>query len=412
VIPTASADASYFSSNGHRFGYGGIQQVNANTGLVIFSLWDQGGCDQDVDPNCNNDDIATTIACGNGVTCTDFGGEGTGRKSYFTIQNKGFPKIDEEYYFVTQAAYLGDRKMQYTGYFFMDGEWRLLSRIQVSTNAYEEWSLGGLYSFVEQWTAVDTLSERSALYGPSFMAETDGKNFVQVNSATFTHGTVENHEHVNAWQEEGNGGAVGIATGGDVERDVAMWKTFQYPQADPYPLLSDFVDRISCLNEASITDEIEHCLRKTSEWSPLFAKETFNNGLGVFVAKDKNAKVNNKKKTLRLKSATHATTVGHDLTTGVTELRLSLDLYSVNYADGDSFVVEYSTDGALYENWENFVFGASAANENFNKNREWIAPTLGPLQIEAEKVFIRIRTLASGGKKKIFVDNVLLEAKV
>lgn len=261
VIPTASADASYFSSNGHRYGYGGIQQVDENTGKVLFSLWDQGGCDTDVDPNCNEEDMAKTIACGDGVTCSDFGGEGTGRKSYLTINNKGFPKIGEDYYFVTQAAYLGDRKMQYTGYFYMNGEWNLLSRIQVSTNANEEWSLEGLYSFVEQWTEVDTLSERSALYGPSFMAKTNGKNFVQVDAARFSHGTLENHEHVSAWQAGANKDfAVGIATGGDVEREAVRGEKFDYEPANPYPFLEEFADRIPCLNEASGTDEIEECL--------------------------------------------------------------------------------------------------------------------------------------------------------
>jgi len=260
VIPTGLSEATYLSSNGHSFGYGGIQQVDKKTGKVIFSLWDQGGCDQDVNPNCNKDDVAKTVACGDGVTCSDFGGEGTGRKSYLTIENK-FPEIGQEYYFVTQAAYVGDRKMQYTGYFYMDGEWKLLSRIEVSTNANKDWSLDGLYSFVEQWTEVDTLSERSALYGPSFMAGTDGKDFVQIDSAWFSHGTLENHEHVNAWQAGADEDfAIGIATGGDVKRDAVRGESFQYKKTDPYPLLEEFSGIIPCLNKASKTGEIEKCL--------------------------------------------------------------------------------------------------------------------------------------------------------
>lgn len=83
VVPLASAPVTYFSTNGHSFGYGGIQQVDDTTGRVIFSLWDQGGCDTDTDPNCDPDDLAKTVACGKGVTCKGFGGEGTGRKSYY-----------------------------------------------------------------------------------------------------------------------------------------------------------------------------------------------------------------------------------------------------------------------------------------------------------------------------------------
>jgi hypothetical protein len=238
----------------------------------LFSLWDQGGCDQDIDPSsCNQDNVAQTIACGDGVTCSDFGGEGTGRKSYMTIQNEGFPVVDEEYYFVTQAKYLGGRKMQYTGYFYIKGEWKLLSRIQVSTNANEDWSLDGLYSFVEQWTEVDTDKERSALYGPSFMAQSDGQNFVPIDSARFSHGTLENHEHVNAWQEGPDKQyAVGIATGGYVERQANRGQTFYYDETNAEMnkpiLLEDFSEtRIPCLNDAVTTNDIQECLTKSAD---------------------------------------------------------------------------------------------------------------------------------------------------
>lgn len=262
MIPTATADVTYFASNGHRFGYGGIQQVDSNTGRVIFSVWDQGGCDQDVDPNCSPDNIAQFTACGEGVTCTSFGGEGTGRKSYFDILGS-FPIVGEEYYFVTQAEYLGNRRMEYTGYFFMGGSWRLLSRIQVSTNVNEEWWLGGLYSFVEQWTTVDTTTkDRSALYGPSFLASSDGSNLVQINTATFTHGTLENHEHVNAWQAGAEQDyAVGIATGGNVFRYASNGQQFSYKAITPDAELLDFVQRIPCLNDANSKGEIESCVK-------------------------------------------------------------------------------------------------------------------------------------------------------
>lgn len=46
----------------------------------MFSIWDQGGCDRDVNSNCPEEDIARTIACGTGIDCTNFSGEGTGRK--------------------------------------------------------------------------------------------------------------------------------------------------------------------------------------------------------------------------------------------------------------------------------------------------------------------------------------------
>lgn len=73
IVPQATADATYLSSNGHRFGYGGIQRVQGNVGRVLFSLWDQGGCDQDLG-GCDPDNVAITVACGDGVTCTSVSG--------------------------------------------------------------------------------------------------------------------------------------------------------------------------------------------------------------------------------------------------------------------------------------------------------------------------------------------------
>jgi len=58
---------------------------------------------------------------------------------------------------------------------------------------------------------------RGAEYGPSWMSGpisgSSCGNFKQITGATFSHGTPENHEHVNAWADAAK---VGIATGGDV----------------------------------------------------------------------------------------------------------------------------------------------------------------------------------------------------
>jgi len=98
----ASSDASYFATNGNSFGYGGFQEVESSplAGRCLFSIWDQG-CDADVEA-CEEDEEATTVMCGPGVTCTDFGGEGTGRKSY--LDSPDLPVPGEPYYFVTHAA--------------------------------------------------------------------------------------------------------------------------------------------------------------------------------------------------------------------------------------------------------------------------------------------------------------------
>jgi len=247
-------------SNVYDFGYGGVQQVDWNTGRVIFSLWDQGGCDQDKG-NCNPDDMAKTVACGSGVICTGFGGEGTGRKSYFDTSL--LPNTDEEYYFVTQAKYLGNNRMEHTGYFYASalGGWKLLSRIEVSTNNNQKWWLSGLYSFVEQWDAIKTTEDRAALFGPSYMADENGQDFYQIRSGTFNHGTLENHEHVNAWQAgDEDKYAIGIETGGTCIPTVPKGQSFDYVLMDPYEILKQFKQKIPCLKDASTKQAIEACL--------------------------------------------------------------------------------------------------------------------------------------------------------
>ena len=223
-----SSSVSYFASNGHRFGYGGLQQVSASgadgsfVGKVIFSLWDQG-CDQDVNPSCDPSTLATVVSCGDGVTCEGFGGEGTGKKSWFYFNNWD---IRAEYYFVTHARRISGFRVQYAGYFHSDGsDWRHLATFEVNTGG-ADWDLNGLYSFVEQWSPQDTDQRRSALYGPSFVSDygsDDGggagcPSFVQMPSATYQHGTLENHMHVNAWAEAG---AVGIQVSTEIEPAVA-----------------------------------------------------------------------------------------------------------------------------------------------------------------------------------------------
>ena len=108
-------------------------------GRVVFSIWDQGGCDTDKGA-CPPDQLAQTVACGSGVKCTviplpvapkrcpflctaeirqrllaaarfcewtcqDFGGEGTGRKSI--VYSNDLPARHESYYVVTHGKQVG-----------------------------------------------------------------------------------------------------------------------------------------------------------------------------------------------------------------------------------------------------------------------------------------------------------------
>ena len=225
-----SASVSYFASNGHRFGYGGLQQVTAASdadgsfvGKVLFSLWDQG-CDQDKNPSCDPNTLAEVVTCGDGVTCEGFGGEGTGKKSWFYFNDWG---TRTDYYFVTHARRVSTTRVQYAGYFHSGiSGWRHLATFEVNTGG-ADWDLNGLYSFVEQWSSQESDQRRSALYGPAFVSDYTSAagcpSFSQVPSATFSHGTLENHMHVNAWTEAG---AVGI----QVSTEAQTWHFVYTPR--------------------------------------------------------------------------------------------------------------------------------------------------------------------------------------
>ena len=268
VVVTESSSVAYFMYNGFAYGYGGVQQVSKSpfVGRVIFSLWDQGECDRDV-RSCAADLVARTVACGSRATCTDFGGEGTGRKSYF--DSSLLPVVGEPYYFVTHAEPVGADRARYAGYFYASalGGWRLLSQIEVSL-AGKPWHLWSLYSFVEQWTGQDALDARSATYGPSFASgDLAGAfaSFAQVPSAKFGHGKGENHAHVNAHADAARGG-VNIATGGGVVRVAAEGDVFVYPAAEKPAALEAFAAAAPCLIAGSgDAAKLEACLACVGE---------------------------------------------------------------------------------------------------------------------------------------------------
>jgi hypothetical protein len=64
-----ASTATFYSTNGHRFGYAGFQvsETNPYQGRVLFSIWDQGGCDKERNRNCPANQVAKTVACGTGI---------------------------------------------------------------------------------------------------------------------------------------------------------------------------------------------------------------------------------------------------------------------------------------------------------------------------------------------------------
>jgi hypothetical protein len=273
ITPVASSSATYFCGVGNSYGYGGIQQIDGNAasdprnGNVLFSIWD-GGCDQDKNPDCDPNLLASTLICGTGVTCTDFGGEGTGRKSYFSTPAVPIPNTD--YYMAVHSSPAANDRVDMTGFFYSEATgWRLLSKIDTNRSG-KNWFLGGLYSFVEQWTEGNTVENRDAMYGPSFVsAETSPLSWTQIATATYDFGTPENHEHVNGYAQ---GDQVGIATGGDAEPVATQYQQFTYPPvSDLPPMLLDLDKRVGCINDATTAEEMDACL---AEEFPCNSKES------------------------------------------------------------------------------------------------------------------------------------------
>jgi len=271
VVPIHSTWYTYFATSVQGYGYGGIQQQNDTMGNAIFSIWDQNGCDTDIAKDCDPINFAKGMLCGEGVVCPDFGAEGTGKKSQLFIPD--FPKIGTEYHFATNAVSLGGNEVEYTGYFYdggyENGMWRLMARFRVAEKTDRDWWLLDMGSFVEDFGPFNTTTNaRAALFGPTFLADANGTkaSLVQVQKAKYTYGgnPPENHEHVNAWQEdEAFDHAIGIATGGDTEPLVFDNHSFNYDQGAEFDkTYEDLRSRIGCLNGADTRADIECCLGK------------------------------------------------------------------------------------------------------------------------------------------------------
>lgn len=266
VVPLASSEVTYFAMVGNAFGYGGIQQLRKDPSLpgrALFSIWDQG-CDRDLNSQCDPSAVAATLVCGTGVTCTDFGGEGTGRKSYF--DSTAFPKIGEEVFMVVHALDAPHNRIEYTGFVHSKAEgWRLLSRIAVN-KGNSMWYLRNLYSFVEQWYPASTFDTRAALYGPAWMSSKEALDFQQVQSGTYSLGNVpENFERTDGFVKDG---VLGLSTGGDTVSTNPDRSTFSYETAVKPAVLQDFQQRIPCLTAATTAAAFDFCFSQEITTSP------------------------------------------------------------------------------------------------------------------------------------------------
>lgn len=248
----ASSDATLFSTNGHNFGFGSVLEVRKDPflGRVTFSIKGE------------NNEGAKTIACGSGITCDTSNNDISSVTSFFDTTE--LPVKNEQYYFITHAQPISDdgNIVDYSGFFHAPSfpTWKFLSRIRINTGN-KFWWHGGIFSSIEQQEPVNTFENRMGLFGPSFMSDLTndptGRSFFQIKSAYFSFGLSDNHEHINAFHENG---AVGLATGGDAVQEVSKWTRFAYPRAVKPDALTVFANFIPCLNTATDALSIESCL--------------------------------------------------------------------------------------------------------------------------------------------------------
>eukprot|EP00931_Biecheleriopsis_adriatica_P058845 TRINITY_DN3510_c0_g1_i3.p1 TRINITY_DN3510_c0_g1~~TRINITY_DN3510_c0_g1_i3.p1 ORF type:complete len:637 (+),score=72.74 TRINITY_DN3510_c0_g1_i3:72-1982(+) len=242
VTVKESSDVSYFSVNGHRFGYFGIQMVRRSPfhGRIVCSIWDQL-CTGDNAAECPEEKRVEVLACGVGVTCTRFGGEGTGAKSQW--EWNGW-QVGKTYGFMTEIKAVGDDRMETSCWLHAEelGGWKLLSQMEVNRNGKPA-TIHGYYSFVEQWTSAGFGDAREATYGPTF-THTDAAAstpWSQILEATYTHGShhTESTAHVHGYTASN---VWGLASGADYEYTPTGTRLPRVIASSPPLPLTDFAD--------------------------------------------------------------------------------------------------------------------------------------------------------------------------
>jgi hypothetical protein len=205
VTVTARSEDSFFSVNGHAYGYFGIQSVDLaangamSAGKVIFSIWDQL-CKGDDMNACPEDKRVVVEMCCSACVCQRFGDEGTGAKAYF-VNNVW--KLGTAYSFLTTAEAAAGNKVRFTGYFYDPSvaTWQIVGRI-LTNRGSKDWALHGTFSFVEQWTHEKPEGVRWAKFGPILARRGWSPTDVwdPVYEARWFHGTVttEDQTHINS----------------------------------------------------------------------------------------------------------------------------------------------------------------------------------------------------------------------
>jgi hypothetical protein len=168
---------TYYMACGFSRGYFGMQVNGPQERRVIFSVWDSGK--EAVDRSkVAAADLVQLIAKGKEVFAGGFGNEGTGGHSHWVYPWK--THVTQK--FLVHAEPKGPVTI-YTGYFWSEGDWRLVASFSAP---HDGKYLRGLYSFVEDFGGENGNLKRKAFYGPAWI-HTATRGWEPLVTARFTH---------------------------------------------------------------------------------------------------------------------------------------------------------------------------------------------------------------------------------
>jgi hypothetical protein len=188
---------SYFMANGFGQGYFGIQVNSATERRILFSVWSPFRTDNPADIPA--DQRIENLGHGVGVHVGKFGNEGSGGQSYLV-----FPwKAGVTYRFLTEVEPDGNGSTIYTSWFSeKDADaWRLIASFR---RPKTDTHLSGFHSFLESFSPNLGYIGRGALYGNTWVVDTEG-NWHECTKASFSVDATGGKKH----RLDFNGGAKG-----------------------------------------------------------------------------------------------------------------------------------------------------------------------------------------------------------
>ncbi len=211
-----SARGTYFSACNFDDGYIGFQELMDGKKIVIFSIWDPKAYGDN--PNAvPEEDRVQLVKAGENINASRFGGEGTGGKSMGELNWKEKEKL-KFLVTITPSKVIEHYKI-ISGYVWKGGQWKLISSWRTSQSPRE---LSRATSFVEDFARnyESTKHERSALYGPCYVLDKEGK-WLLMDEGYFTADSPALSNHILAEAVDARH-AFRIATGGKLE--TGAWK--------------------------------------------------------------------------------------------------------------------------------------------------------------------------------------------